>query len=53
MAENEIQGELFPGLRLPEGTHVINDRCLVKTLDGRRLVVVSGIVLAQYMLEDA
>src|SRR5947208_9578984 len=52
MAKNEIQGDLFPGLGPSEGTRVINDRCLVKTLDERRLVVVSGIVLAQYMIED-
>jgi transposase len=31
---------------------VINDRCKVRTHDGRRAVIVSGIVLAEYSLGD-
>ena len=36
--------DLFPNLRNPEGTQIINDRCMVKTQDGHCLVIVSGIV---------
>jgi predicted RecB family nuclease len=35
-----------------EAVRVINDRCKVRTHDGRRAVVVSGIVLAEYSLGD-
>jgi len=44
--------DLFPDLRNPENLWVINDRCLVRTQDGHRVVWVSGIVLAQYALGD-
>jgi predicted RecB family nuclease len=35
-----------------EVVRVINDRCKVRTHDGRRAVIVSGIVLAEYSLRD-
>ena len=48
-----VQGEdLFPDTRNPEHTRVINDRCLLKTQEGHRVVLVSGMVLAQYALAD-
>jgi len=48
-----VQGEdLFPDARNPEHTRVINDRCLLKTQEGHRVVLVSGMVLAQYTLAD-
>jgi transposase len=31
---------------------VINDRCLFRTQDGHRVVIVSGIILAQYAVSD-
>jgi hypothetical protein len=31
---------------------VINERCLVRTQDGHRVVIVSGVVLAHYGLSD-
>lgn len=37
----------------PEGLRVINDRCLVRTQDGHRVVIISGIILAQYALTDS
>jgi transposase len=52
MAKIARQGELFPHPIPPEGTVVINDRCLIRTQDGHRLVIVSGIVLSQYALDD-
>jgi predicted RecB family nuclease len=38
--------------RNPECTCAINDRCLVRTQDGHRVVIASGVVLAQYVLGD-
>jgi transposase len=50
----EKQEDLFPCQGAPAGTAVVNDRCLVRTQDGHRLVVVSGgVVLAQYAVGDA
>ena len=46
------QAELFPRPPLPEGTRHINGRCVLQTQCGRRIVIVSGIVLAQYAIED-
>lgn len=45
--------ELFPDFQNPEGLRVINDQCLVRTQDGHRVVIVSGIVLAQYAVSDS
>ena len=42
------QDELFPGLRNPPGTHVINERCPIRSQDGLRLVLVLGMPWAQY-----
>jgi DNA-binding CsgD family transcriptional regulator len=36
----------------PECTCAINGRCLVRTEDGHRVVIVSGVVLAQFALGD-
>jgi transposase len=44
--------DLFPELRNPEGTRVINPRCLILTRDHRRMVLVSGMPIAQYALGD-
>src|SRR5688572_10526659 len=44
--------DLFPDVRNPEGTLIINDRCLIRTEDQLRVVLVSGIVLTQYALSD-
>jgi transposase len=44
--------DLFPDARNPPGTHVLNDRCVVRTGAGHRVVMVSGIVLAQYGVSD-
>jgi len=49
---NARNDDLFPDARNPEGTCVINERCLLRTQDGYRVVSVSGIVLAQYALTD-
>jgi transposase len=44
--------DLFPEIRNPEGAYVINGRCCVLTRDHRRVVLVSGMPIAQYALED-
>jgi len=44
--------DLFPDLRNPEGLQIINERCLIRTQDQHRVVLVSGLVLAQYALSD-
>src|ERR1017187_2209924 len=49
---NTSGGDLFPEVRNPEGTCVINGRCLVITRDSRRVVLVSGIPIAQYAPGD-
>jgi DNA-binding CsgD family transcriptional regulator len=52
MSDSEAQAELFPVPDPPEGVQVINDRCVLRTQHGRCVVIVSGIVLAQYALND-
>jgi transposase len=44
--------DLFPEVRNPHGTCVINERCLIRTQDDYRVVSVSGVVLAQYAVTD-
>jgi transposase len=48
----EASDDLFPDLHNPDGLQVINDRCLIRTQDSHRVVLVSGVVLAQYALTD-
>jgi len=52
MAGAEEQRDLFPEPAVPAGTTVINDRCLIRTEHGFRIVIVSGIVLVQYAADD-
>jgi hypothetical protein len=52
MPDPEEQAELFPMPSPPSGAQVINDRCLLRTENGRRMVIVSGIVLAHYAVGD-
>src|ERR1017187_10537952 len=47
-----LDRDLFPELRNPPDTRVINARCLLRAQDGHRVVIVSGIVLAHYALGD-
>jgi predicted RecB family nuclease len=43
---------VLPDARNSECTCTINDRCLVRTRDGHRVVIAAGVVLAQYALGD-
>jgi hypothetical protein len=44
--------DLFPETRNPEGTQIINERCALRTQDGYRVVLVSGMPIAQYPVGD-
>ena len=44
--------DLFPELRNPEGTQIVNERCMIRTHEGHRVVLVSGVVLASYAVTD-
>jgi len=44
--------DLFPNIRNPEGTLVINHRCLIKSQHDQCVVIVGGVVIAQYQSED-
>ena len=44
--------DLFPEARNPQGTVAINDRCVLRTQDGHCVLLVSGMVLAQYAVTD-
>jgi DNA-binding CsgD family transcriptional regulator len=52
MPDPEGQAELFPIPSPPPGSQVINERCLLRTESGRRVVIVAGIVLAHYAVDD-
>jgi transposase len=52
MAGEQDQRDLFPKPSADETAVVVNDRCLIRTQHGHRLVIVSGIVLAQYAVGD-
>jgi len=47
-----VSDDLFPSTRNPTGTSVLNDRCLVRTQDGHRVVIVAGMPLAHYAVTD-
>ncbi len=44
--------DLFPEVRNSQGTCAINERCLIRTQEGYRVVLLSGIPLAQYAVVD-
>jgi prepilin-type processing-associated H-X9-DG protein len=44
--------DLFPDYASPD-TVAVNGRCLVRTRDGHRVILVAGVVIAQYALGDA
>lgn len=45
--------DFFPDARNPEGPLVINERCLLRTQSAHRVVVVCGLVLAHYAIQDS
>jgi transposase len=44
--------DLFPEVHNPEGTQIVNERCMIRTQDDHRVVLISGIVLASYAVSD-
>jgi len=42
----------FPTARLPTDTVLINDRCLLRTQDGHRVVIAAGVPVAHYTVGD-
>jgi transposase len=52
MAGAQEQRDLFPNADADEHAVVVNDRCLIRTRDRHRVVLVAGIVLAQYAVAD-
>ena len=44
--------DLFPEARNPPELGAINDRCQIRTQEGHRVVIVSGIPVAQYAIAD-
>ena len=52
MAGTSEQQDLLPISNGSSDTHVVNDRCLVRTRDGHRIVVAAGVPVAQYAVGD-
>jgi len=52
MTTSEATGGLFPEVERPAGVVNVNERCTLRTREGYRLVIVGGIVLAQYASGD-
>ena len=48
-----LDGDLFSSTHNAEGLLVLNERCIVRTESEHRVVIVGGVVLAQYALNDA
>jgi len=53
MAGATNEPDLFPGEGAPAGVAIVNERCVLRTQDGHRVVLVCGIILAQYSVGDA
>lgn len=52
MAGATNEPDLFVDEGAPAGVAIINERCMLRTQDGHRVVLVCGIVLAQYAVGD-
>ena len=52
MAHSTDNPDLFPAPLPPAGTLIINERCLIRTRDKHRVVVVAGIPLTHYTVGD-
>ena len=50
--EPSTQGELFAEVGPPAGTVVVNERCVVQTRDGFRVVVCAGVPLLHFTVDD-
>lgn len=52
MSNTPIQGQLFPPPRVQQGAIVVNDRCLIRTEDKLRVVIVAGVPFTHYAVGD-
>jgi DNA-binding CsgD family transcriptional regulator len=52
MGDPEQQSALFSRPKTSDAAIQINDRCVIRTQDGHRVVVVSAVALAQYTVGD-
>ncbi len=52
MAARSPQGQLFSDDGVSDDTSVINGRCVLRTSDGHRLVVVAGVPVAHFAVDD-
>lgn len=50
--ESIRQDDLFPDVQNPASLQLINDRCQLRTQDGYRVVLVSGMPWAHYAVGD-
>ena len=53
MAGASNEPDLFADQGAPTGVAIINERCVLRTQDGHRVLLVCGIILAQYAVGDA
>jgi prepilin-type processing-associated H-X9-DG protein len=52
MSGFEQKSDLFPEARNAENVRAINNRCLLRSQQGHTVVIVSGIIIAQYASDD-
>jgi len=52
MSQAPRQGDFFSEVGAPAGTSFVNARCIVRTQGGHRIVIVAGVVIAQYAMGD-
>ena len=52
MSTTESTGELFPEIERPAGVVTVNERCILRTREGFRIVIVNGMVVSQYSVDD-
>lgn len=52
MSDSGEISDLFPEARNPSNVRAINSRCMIRTQEGHIVVLVSGVILAQYVSDD-
>jgi transposase len=53
MSDSKEVSDLFPEARNPQNVRAINNRCMMRTQEGHTVVIVSGVILAQYDCDDS
>ena len=52
MPDSPADPDLFPYARQPDGTIIVNERCVIRTKNKQRIVLVAGVPLAHYTVGD-